>query len=170
MQSWQTSSNETDNDPPIPTELRVEQLTDGRVAFTSSTTDDGKENTTDPDNLTDQQKARAVTLNYVDKSCIYLTLSVPVQNDTYPNPNFDTTNQYSNNASSGKEVGYGRNFLFSGGGGVTYQCTRLIVPPSAPPPPPPSPPPPSPSPPPPLPPPPSPPPLSPSTTTVPMKT
>ena len=115
MQSWQTSS-EMKYDPPIPTELNVTvggSAGVGAVAFTSSTKGTGKDNAVNPDALTNQQKARAVTLNYQYKSCIVITFSVPAMDAEPQSTKYD-----------GTKYDYGRNFLFSGGGGVTYECTR----------------------------------------------
>ena len=113
MQSWQTST-EMNYDPPILTELTVDKLEGARqVAFTSSTKGNGEDNAVNPDALTDQQKARAVTLNYQYKSCIVITFSVPAMDAEPQSTKYD-----------GTKYDYGRNFLFSGGGGVTYECTR----------------------------------------------
>ena len=138
MQSWQTST-EMNYDPPIPTELKVDvggSAGVDTVAFTSTTRGTGNDNAADPANLTLQQKARAVTLNYQDKSCINITFSVPAKKD---NPQYKVT-------SDDTKFTYGRNFLFSGGGGVNFECTRTSPPPSASPSPPPMPPPTSPPP------------------------
>ena len=118
MQSWQTST-EMNYDPPILTELTVDKLGgDGAVAFTSSTKGIGEDNAVNPDALTNQQKARAVTLNYQYKSCIVITFSVPAI-DAEPQYAVTSGTKY-----DGSKYDYGRNFLFSGGGGVTYECTR----------------------------------------------
>ena len=48
------------------------------VAFASSTDGNGNDNPTDPANLSEQQRKRAVTLTYQEKQCIVVTFSVPL--------------------------------------------------------------------------------------------
>eukprot|EP00964_Phaeocystis_antarctica_P023865 scaffold13354_cov60-Phaeocystis_antarctica.AAC.1 len=97
-----------DHDPPIETELIIENSMTGldthevkRVTFTSSSSGVGGDNPTNPDDLSDEQWARMVTLNYQFKSCIYITYKVPA-----------------------RASNFGRNLLFSGAGSGSYTCTR----------------------------------------------
>ena len=143
-----TSEDLADADGPVPTQLDITALDDGRVQFTSTEKGIGKDNAADPDNLSDLQKSRMVQLRYTNTACVTLTFSIILGDADEP-------------AFSTQE--YGRNFLFEVVGPLVPPW--VYAPPSPPPvPPPPSPPPPTPpppSPPPPTPPPPSPPPPTP---------
>ena len=146
MEEYRTS---VDLDPPIETQLEVEELDDGRVQFYSTERGVGGDNAQDPDELTDLQQSRMAELVFVRTDCV--TMSFATTKPGEDEPTQDTAGMQ-----------FGRNFLFSGGGGLTYECVYATDPqppvPPSPPPPPPNPPGPSPPPPPPGSPPPSPPP------------
>jgi len=87
------------------------------VAFASSTDGNGNDNPTDPANLSEQQRKRAVTLTYQEKQCIVVTFSVPL---VAASPLNSISNKFGNGAAGpdadkDKQIGFGRNFLFSGG-------------------------------------------------------
>ena len=116
----------------VPTELDISTLDDGRTQIYSTARGYGKDNALDPDDLTELQESRMVEIRYVSASCLSITFAILGLEDDEPRMS---------------SKGWGRNFLFGGGGGVSSGC--YLVPPSPPAPPSPQPPPP----PPPLPPP-----------------
>ena len=150
-----TSDDLADADGPVPTQLDIVTLSDGRVQFTSTEKGVGKDNAADPDDLTVQQKSRMLQLRYTNAACVTLSFSIPIGD----------VDEVAFTAQS-----YGRNFLFEVVGPLVPPW--VDTPPGAPPSPltvpPPSPPPPSP--PPPSPPPPSPPPPLPTSAAPPPPT
>ena len=165
-----TSDDLADADGPVPTQLDITTLDDGRVQFTSTEKGIGKDNAADPDDLTELQKSRMLQLRYTNTACVTLSYSIPMGDA---------------DEAAFAPQGYGRNFLFEVVGPLVppwvYASPTappmppppipLTSPPPVPPPladfaPPPSPPPPSPPPPPP----PSPPPPSPTPAPPPLPT
>ena len=142
-----TSNDDPEMETNLPTQLGITQLDDGRYQFLSTEAGVGGDNAQDPEDLTDLQQQRKVKLEFINTDCVEINFATLQLNQDEPQNNPD--------------LDYGRNFLFSGGANVVYECLRGVnpSPPSPPSPPPPPPYPPEPSPPPPLPPPPSPPPL-----------
>ena len=127
------STSETD-DPPVATQLVTTPLNNGEsIRFDSTEAGVGADNAQDPDDLTDLQKSRAVTLTFKQTACVRIDFGIIVITEA--------------------EWDYGRNFLFAGATSIEYVCNHIpFIPPSPPSPPSPSPPP-LPSPPPPSPPP-----------------
>jgi len=113
----------TDMDPPVPTELSVTELDDGRMQFVSTEVGIGNDNAQDPDDLSDVQKARMVRLNFENTDCVDMEFAIlPYEvPDSDPPPG---TNGWS----------FGRNFMFSFIGSFQFECLRgLKQPPSVPP-------------------------------------
>ena len=126
-----TSESLSDADGPVPTQLDIVDLDDGRTQFTSTEKGIGKDNAADPDNLTELQKSRMVQLRYTNTACVTLSYSIILGDADEP-------------AFASQD--YGRNFLFEVVGPLVPPW--VYAPPSPPPvPPPPSPPPPTPPPP-----------------------
>ena len=73
-----TSEDLADADGPVPTQLDIETLDDGRVQFTSTEKGTGKDNAADPDDLSALQKSRMVQLRYTDTACITLSFTILV--------------------------------------------------------------------------------------------
>jgi len=113
MVAWRTSTEMSDRfNPPIPTQLVVTESEGGgvtNVSFTSSEKGVGNDNAVDPDNLTDLQVSRMVQLFYHYQSCVTLDFAIILIGEDEP-------------TGSVGEYTYGRNFLFSGGGGIRYSC------------------------------------------------
>ena len=78
MSSWEVSD---DFDPPVPTQLLIENRKGGSKEFRSSQRGVGGDNAQDPDDLTDLQKSRMFRISYENIDCVFMRFVVEIQTD-----------------------------------------------------------------------------------------